>query len=112
MVALLVHWLISGVSLLIVAYILPGIQVRGFGTALIAAIVIGFINATLGFILKLLTLPLTLLTFGLFLLVINALMLQLASSLVPGFLVSGFWSAFFGAIVLSLVSMALRSLIA
>jgi putative membrane protein len=111
MVALLIHWLISAVSLLIVAYILPGIEVRGFGTALIAAIVIGLINATLGLILKILTLPLTLLTFGLFLLVINALMLQLASSLVPGFFVSGFWSAFFGAIVLSLVSMALRSLI-
>ena len=109
--AVLIHWLISAVSLLIVTYILPGIQVRGFGTALIAAIVIGLINATLGIVLKILTLPLTLLTFGLFLLVINALMLQLASYLVPGFFVSGFWSAFFGAIVLSLVSMALRSLV-
>ena len=78
--ALLIHWLISAVSLLIVTYILPGIQVRGFGTALIAAIVIGLVNATLGFILKILTFPLTLLTFGIFLLVINALMLQLASS--------------------------------
>ena len=58
--ALLIHWLISAVSLLIVTYILPGIQVRGFGTALIAAIVIGLINATLGFILKILTFPLTL----------------------------------------------------
>jgi putative membrane protein len=112
MVPLLIHWLLSAVSLLIVTYILPGIQVRGFGTALIAAIVIGLVNATLGLILKILTLPLTLLTFGLFLLVINALMLQLASSLVPGFFVTGFWSAFFGAIVLSLVSMILRSLIA
>jgi putative membrane protein len=111
MVALLLHWLISAVSLLIVAYIIPGIAVRGFGTALIAAVVIGLVNATLGFILKIVTLPLTLLTFGLFLLVINALMLQLASYLVPGFAVSGFWSAFFGAIVLSLVSMVLRSLI-
>jgi putative membrane protein len=109
--ALLLHWLISAVSLLIVAYIIPGIEVRGFATALIAAIVIGLVNATLGFILKIVTLPLTLLTFGLFLLVINALMLQLASYLVPGFFVSGFWSAFFGAIVLSLVSMVLRSLI-
>ena len=109
--ALLVHWLISAVSLLIVAYIIPGIEVRGFGTALIAAIVIGLVNATLGFILKILTLPLTLLTFGLFLLVINALMLQLASYLVSGFSVSDFWSAFFGAIVLSLVSTVLRSLI-
>jgi putative membrane protein len=109
--ALLLHWLISAVSLLIVAYILPGIQVRGFGAALIAAIVIGLINATLGFILKILTFPLTLLTFGLFLLVIDALMLQLASYLVPGFFVSGFWWAFFAAILLSIVSMILHSLI-
>ena len=111
MSALLIHWLISAVSLLIVTYILPGSQVRGFGTALIAAIVIGLINATLGFILKILTFPLTLLTFGIFLLVINAFMLQLASSLVPGFFISGFWWAFFGAIVLSIVSMILHSLI-
>ena len=111
MFALLLHWLISAVSLLIVTYIIPGIEVRGFGTALIAALVIGLVNATLGFILKIVTLPLTLLTFGLFLLVINALMLQLVSHLVPGFAVSGFWAAFFGAIVLSLVSMVLRSLI-
>jgi putative membrane protein len=109
---LLLHWLISTASLLIVTYIIPGIQVRGLGTALIAAIVIGLINATLGLALKVLTFPLTLLTLGLFWFVINALMLQLASFLVPGFFVSGFWSAFFGAIVLSLVNMALRSLIA
>ena len=105
---LLLHWLISTASLLIVAYIFPGIEVRGLGTALIAPIVIGLINATLGFVLKLLTFPLTLLTLGLFWFVINALMLQLASVLVPGFYVSGFWSAFFGAIVLSLVSMVLH----
>ena len=109
---LLLHWLISTASLLIVTYIIPGIQVRGLGTALIAAVVIGLINATLGLVLKVLTFPLTLLTLGLFWFVINALMLQLASFLVPGFFVSGFWSAFFGAIVLSLVNMALRSLIA
>jgi putative membrane protein len=109
--ALLLHWLISAVSLLIVAYIIPGIQVQGFGTALIAAIVIGLVNATLGFVLKILTLPLTLLTFGLFWFVINALMLQLASQFVPGFSISGFWVAFFGAIVLSIVSMILHSLI-
>jgi putative membrane protein len=109
--ALLLHWLISAVSLLIVSYIISGIEVRGFGTALIAALVIGLVNATLGLILKIVTLPLTLLTFGLFLFVINALMLQLAAHLVPGFFVSGFWSAFFGAIVLSLVGMVLRSLV-
>ena len=75
MVNLLLHWFISTASLLIVAYIFPGIEVRGFGTALLAPIVIGLVNATLGLILKILTLPLTLLTLGLFWLVINALML-------------------------------------
>src|SRR5919108_1989074 len=108
---LLLHWLISAASLLIVAQIFPGIEVRGLDTALIAPIVIGLVNATIGFVVKLLTLPLTILTLGLFWLVINALMLQLASYLVPGFYVAGFWSAFFGAIVLSLVSMMLRSLV-
>jgi len=108
---LLIHWLISAVSLLIVAYLIPGIHVEGFGAALIAAIVIGLANATLGLALKILTLPLSLLTFGLFFLVINAFMIQLAAALVPGFFVAGFWSAFFGAIALSLISMALRNLL-
>jgi len=108
MITLLVHWLISAASLIIVAYLFPGIEVAGLGAALLAAIVIGLVNATIGFALKILTFPLTLLTFGIFLLVINALMLQLASFLVPGFHVASFWSAFFGAVVLSLVSMILR----
>ncbi len=112
MPSLLLHWLISAASLIIAAYIIPGIEIRGLGTALIAPIVIGLVNATLGLILKILTLPLTFLTLGLFWLIINALMLQLAAAIVPGFYVSGFWSAFFGAIILSLVSMVLRSLIA
>jgi putative membrane protein len=110
MIALLLHWLISAAALIIVAYLFPGIKVAGLGAALLAAIAIGLVNATIGFVLKILTFPLALLTFGLFLLVINALMLQLASFLVPGFYVAGFWSAFFGAIVLSIVSMILRSL--
>lgn len=108
---LIVHWLISAASLIIVAYLMPGIEIRGLGTALIAPLVIGLVNATIGFILKILTLPLTILTLGLFWLIINALMLQLAAVLVPGFYVSGFWSAFFGAIILSLVNMILRSLV-
>jgi putative membrane protein len=112
MASLLLHWLISAASLIIVAYLIPGIEIRGLGTALIAPIVIGLVNATIGFVLKILTLPLTLLTLGLFWLIINALMLQLAAAIVPGFYVSGFWSAFFGAIILSLVSMVLRSLVA
>ena len=112
MVGLLLHWLVSALSLMIVAYIFPGIQLQGLGAALIAPIVIGLINATIGLILKIITFPLTILTLGIFWLIINALMLQLAAVLVPGFYVAGFVSAFFGAIVLSIVSMILRSFIA
>jgi putative membrane protein len=108
---LLLHWAISAASLMIVAYVFPGIALSGLGAALVAPIVIGLINATIGFIVKILTLPLTVLTLGIFWLIINALMLQLAAALVPGFYVAGFWSAFFGAIVLSLISMFLRSLV-
>jgi putative membrane protein len=111
MLSLLLHWFISAASLMIVAYLFPGIEVTGLGSALLAPIVIGLVNATIGFVLKILTFPLTLLTFGIFLLVINALMLQLASVLVPGFYVADFLSAFFGAIVLSIVSTILRALL-
>jgi putative membrane protein len=112
MISLLLHWIISALSLMIVAYIFPGIQLQGMGAALIAPIIIGLINATLGLILKIITLPLTILTLGIFWLIINALMLQLAAAIVPGFYVAGFLSAFFGAIVLSIVSMILRSFVA
>lgn len=97
---------------MIVAYLFPGIELSGLGAALVAPVVIGLINATVGFFIKILTLPLTVLTLGIFWLIINALMLQLAAAIVPGFYIAGFWSAFFGAIVLSLVSMFLRSLMA
>lgn len=105
---LIVHWLLSALSILIVARLVPGIEIRGFGTALVAAIVIGLVNATLGFVLKILTLPLTIVTFGLFLIVINALMLGFAAMLVPGFSVDGFGAALLGAVVLSLVSFLFR----
>jgi putative membrane protein len=108
---LIVHWLLSALSLLVVAYLVPGVEIRSFGTALVAAVVIGLVNATLGFVLKILTLPLTIVTFGLFLIVINALMLSFAAMLVPGFSVDGFGAALLGAIVLSLVSFVLRGLI-
>ena len=108
---LLVHWFVSSLSLMIVAYLFPGISLDGAGAAILAPIVIGLVNATVGFFLKIVTLPLTILTLGLFWLVVNALMLQLAGYLVPGFYVAGFWSAFFGAIVLSIVSLILRSLV-
>ena len=109
---LLLHWAISAVSLAIVAYLFPGIELEGLAAALIAPIVIGLINATFGLLLKIVTLPISILTMGIFLLVINALMLQLAAFIVPGFFIAGFWSAFFGAIVLSMVSVFSRSWIA
>jgi putative membrane protein len=111
MVDLLIHWFLSSASLLIVAFLFPGIEVSGLGTALVAPVAIGLINATLGIVLKIITLPLTMITLGLFWLIINALMLQLAAALVPGFYVAGFVSAFFGAIVLSIISMLFRSLV-
>ena len=108
---LLLNWLLSAISLLIVSKLVPGFYVHGFSSALIAALVIGLVNATLGLFLKLITLPLTLLTLGIFWWVINALMLMFASALLaPDFMVRGFWPAFWGAIVLSLLNMVLKSL--
>jgi putative membrane protein len=108
---LLVNWLLSAVSLAIVAALVPGIEVAGFGSALLAAAVIGLVNATLGLFLKIITFPLTLITLGAFLIVINALMLKVASALMPGFRVRGFLPAIIGAILLSLVHMLLRWLL-
>jgi putative membrane protein len=108
---LLLKWLLSGLAVWIVAHVVPGIYVSGAFAALIAALVIGFINATIGAVLKILTFPLTLVTLGLFWFVINALMLKFASALVPGFQVHGFFAAFLGAILLSLVNMMLRWLV-
>jgi putative membrane protein len=108
---LIIHWLLSALSLLLVAHLVPGFKIDGFGTALIAAVVIGLVNATLGFILKIVTLPLTIVTLGLFLFVINAVMLKFAAALVPGFAVEGFLAAFLGAIILSVISFILRFLI-
>ncbi len=105
---LLLHWVLSALEVWIVAHVVPGISVSGPVAALIAALVIGLVNATLGFVLKILTFPLTLLTLGLFWFVINALMLELAAHLVRGFQVRGFEAAFLGAIVLSVVSALLQ----
>ena len=109
---LLIHWLLSALGLLVVAHLVPGFVVNGIGAALLAAIVIGLINSTLGLFLKIITFPLTILTLGLFWLVINALMLELASALVPGFTVLSFGAAFIGAIVLMLVNLLLKFLVA
>lgn len=108
---LLARWVISAIALLLVAYLLPGIEVDGFGTALIVALVLGFVNAFVRPVLVLLTLPITVITLGLFILVINALMFWFVASFIEGFAVSGFGSAFLGALVLSLLSWMANSLI-
>jgi len=95
----------------IVAHVVPGISVSGPVAALIAAAVIGLVNATLGLLLKILTFPLTILTLGLFWFVINALMLELAAALVNGFYVRNFVAALIGAVMLSLVSSVLQWLV-
>lgn len=110
MLRLLLRWFLYALALLIVTEIVPGFHVAGFGYALVAALVIGLLNATLGLLLKIVTLPLAILTLGLFFLVINAFILRLASGLVPGFHVSGFGSAFIAAAVLALIQMAFRLL--
>lgn len=109
---LLLNWVLSALAVWIVAQVVPGVHVSGAVAALIAALAIGFINATLGALLKIITFPLTLVTLGLFWFVINALMLELASALLsPGFQVHGFLAAFIGAIVLSVVNLLLKALV-
>ncbi len=106
----LIHWILSGVALLVVAAILPGIQVEGFGAAMIAALVIGVVSATVGLILKIVLLPFILLTLGLVYFLINGLMLKLASALVPGFRVNGCLPAVLGSILLTIVDYVLNRL--
>ncbi|HZR57121.1 MAG TPA: phage holin family protein [Terriglobales bacterium] len=111
MLRMLLHWLITALAVWITSRVVAGFYVSGASAALIAAIVIGFVNATLGLILKILTFPLTLLTFGIFWFIINALMIEVASLFVPGFHVTSFLAAFWGGIVLGLVNMLLKWLI-
>ncbi|HTA42160.1 MAG TPA: phage holin family protein [Bryobacteraceae bacterium] len=106
----IIHWLLSGVALLIVANVLPGIQVDSFGSALIAALVIGLVSATVGLILKIILLPFILLSLGIVYFLINGLMLKLASEVVPGFRVSGCMTAVIGSIFLTLVDYVLNRL--
>jgi putative membrane protein len=110
MTKVIINWILSAVSLLIVAHVIRGFEITGFMAALIAAVAVGLVNATIGFFLKIVTFPITLITFGLFWFVINAVMLKLAAAFVPGFSIRGFLPAFFGAIVLSLVNLFMRLL--
>jgi putative membrane protein len=96
--------LFTTLGVLLASAVVPGIAVAGFWTAFIVAIVLAILNVTLGFVLKILTFPLTIVTFGFFLLVINALMFW-AASFVKGFHVAGFWAAFFGSIIVTVISL-------
>ena len=106
---LLVQWLISASALLLVAYLYSGVQVDSFGSALIAAFVIGLFNAVLRPVLVLLTLPVTIVTVGLFLFVINALMFWSAAGVLGGFHVSGFGAALLGSLLYSLIGVVIDS---
>ncbi len=108
---LILVWLLNAVALLIVAYILPGITVASFGSALVAALVLGLLNTLVKPLLVLLTLPITIVTLGLFLLVLNALIFWFAGSVLKGFQVNGFWWALLGALVYSIVSGLLSRLL-
>ena len=108
---IIVSWLLSALALWIVAKIIPGIHVSGFGDALLATIVIAVVNAVIGPILKFLALPFIFLTLGLFLLIINAFLLWLAALLTPGFRVRGFLPALAGSLVLTLLTALLRHMV-
>lgn len=108
---LIASWLINALALYITDYIIAGISFDRWQTLFVAALVIGIINALIKPIVHIFALPLTILTLGVFALIINTAMLILAEKIVPGFTIAGFWPAFFGAIVLSIVSTFLQSLI-
>ncbi len=106
---LLVGWIINAISLYVTVLIVPGIEVDSVTTLILAALVVGLVNALIKPIVHLISLPITILTFGIFALVINAAMLGLAAWLVPGFSVDGVLPAFLGAIVLAVISAILNS---
>ncbi|MFA5061879.1 MAG: phage holin family protein [Patescibacteria group bacterium] len=108
---LLFRWLISALVLMFIAYYVPGIHVTSFYSALVAALILGLVNALIRPLLLLLTLPINIFTFGLFTLVINALMFWLASTVVKGFYVAGFWPAFWGALIMWIVGWFVNSLL-
>jgi putative membrane protein len=111
MMRLLLQWVLSAIALLLVSRIVPGFHVQGLWPALIAALVIGLLNATVGLFLKIITFPLSILTLGLFLLVINGIMIMVAANIVTGFRVNGFAPAFWGALVLALLGMVIRAVV-
>jgi putative membrane protein len=111
MLVFLEHLILTAALLLLVSNLVSGVHVQGWGSALVGALVLGFVNAVVRPLMVLLTLPFTILTFGLFLLVVNGLMLWLVAALVPGIRVQGFGSALLGSLVLTLLNLAVELLI-
>ncbi len=110
--SILINWLISTLAILVAAYLIPGVQIQNYWTAIVLAVVLGLINAVIKPILVIITLPINLLTLGLFTLVINAVVILLAAAIVPGFTVASFWWALLFGLVLSLVNWVLKGLFA
>ncbi len=106
-----IRWLILTTAIIITSYIMDGIHVSGFFSAFFAAAILGILNAVFRPILLILTLPINVLTLGFFTFVINAILLMMASGVIPGFDIYGFWSAVFGSLLISLVSWLLTSFI-
>jgi putative membrane protein len=108
----LARMVLNGLAIVIAAWIVPGLQLTGVVPALVAGAILGVVNALVRPVLLILTLPLTLVTLGFFIFVINALCLGLTAAIVPGFEISGFWAAFFGALLVSIVSWILNGVFA
>lgn len=111
MTGLLIRFFVSAAALGVTAHIVPGMHAQSLTALLVAAFILGVLNAIIRPVLFLLTLPINLLTLGLFTFVINALMLKATSALVKGFVIGGFWDAVLGAIVLAIVSALLNGLV-
>ncbi|MDP2586185.1 MAG: phage holin family protein [Candidatus Komeilibacteria bacterium] len=100
---ILINWLIMSLAILATAYVLPGVALSGFGSALVVALVLGILNTFIKPLLIILTLPINILTLGLFTFVINALLIMLTSAMVPGFMLEGFLTALIFSIILSII---------
>ncbi len=107
MIHLIVVWLVSALALLLAAYLLPSVEVADFSTAMVAALVIGLLDATLGFLLRLVVFPLTWLLPGLIYLLVNALMIYIASRFVRGFRVKNFVAALLVALIIAVINLLL-----
>lgn len=110
MFSFLLTWILTALALVLTAYIVPGISIASFSVAIIAAVVLGLINAIVKPLLIFFTLPITILTLGLFIFVINAISFSLVAYFTPGFAINGFFPALFGSILLSIISGVLNSL--